>query len=188
MLDYYVIERANNNNHPLLEWEQESIRSDKPTQITEPLQLRLGKPIPRKPQMVDYHSMPEPVIGKKIKDVLEPFNLHGVQLLPARVTGKDAVYDYWLLHVFNRIACVDRKNSVLSIDDDDGGIIDIKKLALDEKVLKEIPEEKRLVFVLAESTSTYLFHAKIKDAIMKVQPEGVRFIKSSEWGSGTAFT
>ena len=56
---------------------------------------------------------------------------------------------------------------MLSIDEDDGDILDIKTLVLDEDILSDIPLERRLIFVLAESTSTYLFHQSIKDADRK---------------------
>ncbi len=76
---------------------------------------------------------------------------------------------------------------MLSIDEDDGDILDIKTLVLDEDILSDIPLERRLIFVLAESTSTYLFHQSIKDAIMAIKPEGLQFFRADQWGSSAVF-
>jgi len=189
--DYYVIKRGGSNNYPLLEWDQSSGMFDKgkPVTVTPPIKLRLGAPVPDKPEMVDYHSLPEPVVGERIKNILEPMTLYGTQLIPARIPVEDNVYDYWLLHVFNEIACIDREKSILEIDEDDGDVLDIEQLALDEKVLQEIPLDKRLIFVLKESTSTYLFHRSVKEAIMALEPapQGVQFFRADQWGSAAVF-
>ena len=109
----------------------------------------------------------------------------GVQLNPEHVSAGNDIYDYWLLHVINRVACDGREKLSLSIDEDD--ILDIKSLVLDEKILGDIPLENRLVFVLAEYTSTYLFHQSIKDAIMAIKPEALQFIQATQWGSSVVF-
>ena len=189
--DYFVIESGGSNNYPLLEWDQKAgmFRKGKPVTVTEPIKLRLGAPVPAQPEMVDYHELPEPVVGKRIKNLLEPMDIFGIQLIPARIPVENEIYNYWLLHVFNEIICVDREKSILEIDEDDGGILDIAQLVLDEKILQEIPLEKRLIFVLRESTSTYLFHRSIKDAIMALDPapKGVQFFCANVWGSGAVF-
>jgi len=190
-MEYFVIESENNNNYPLLEWDDDQedtpFRKSKPVSVTEPIKLCLGEPVPKHPIMVDFHELPKPVVGERIKNVLEPLNIGGIQLIPAHVLAGNDIYDYWLLHVFNRIACVDREKSILSIDEDDGDILDIKSLVLDEKILGDIPLENRLVFVLAEYTSTYLFHQSIKDAIMAIKPEGLQFFQANQWGSSVVF-
>lgn len=190
--EYYVIGRANNNNHPLLGWGQSSLpfNKGKPVQVTEPIKLVLGPPIPDHPVMADYHSLPRPVIGKKIKDVLEPLNIDGIQLVPAKVDARDkglGVLDYWLVHVFNEIECMDKDKSI-STYDSLGDASDIKKLVLSETELNPIPLDMRLIFRLAECSPTHLFHQSIVDKILAVKPEGVRFIRVDQWSHGSSFT
>jgi len=188
--DYYIIERGGSSNYPLLEWEQKSgvFRKGKPVTVAEPIKLRLGAPVPDNPEMVDYHSLPKPVIGKRIKNILEPMNIYGSQLIPARIPVDDKVYNYWLLHVFNRIECMDRDKSI-STYSNLGDASDIKSLVLDEIILEDIPLENRLIFVLRESTSTYLFHHSVKDDIMALEPppEGIQFFRVDQWGSMAVF-
>jgi hypothetical protein len=155
--------------------------------ITEPLKLRLGAPVPRSPVMVDYHSLPDPVIATRLKEALELLKLHGVQLLPADVTVKsDDVRRYWLLRIHNEIACMDPQRSVCTYFDN-GSVLGIDKLVLDEQVLREIPLEQRLVFCLAESSSVSLFHQSIVDLMLALKPEGLRFIRVDQWNDGAGF-
>ncbi len=188
--DYFVIERGGSNNYPLLEWDQNAgpFRKGKPVTVTEPIKLRLGAPVPAHPEMVDYHSLPRPVVGERIKNLLEPMNIDGIQLIPARIPVEGRMHDYWLLHVFNEISCLDRDKSKCAYSKR-GRVIDIKDLVLDEAVLQAIPLEKRLIFVLGESTSTYLFHRSIKDAIMALEPapKGLQFFCADVWGSDAVF-
>ncbi len=188
--EYYVIERAGGSEYPLLAWNQKSgaFYKSKPVPVTEPIKLRLGAPVPSSPVMADYHSLPEPVIGYKIVDVLDPLSIDGIQLVPADVEMPDGEkLRYWLIHVFNEIACVDLNKSICTIDEDDGDIMDIEHLVLDEQILSDIPLEKRLIFVLEESVSTYLFHESIMKAIMGVEPVGCRFFRVASWNDSAGF-
>ena len=190
MSEYYIIMRANNNNHPLLGWRQESgmFYRDEPVEIDEPVRLGIGKPVPKNPVMADYHSLPESVVSEKIKNVLEPMNIEGIQLVPAVVEGvkKGESYDYWLLHIYSCISCMDREKSTYKISKS-GTSISIEKLVVDEAVMKEIPLEKRLVFELEEGASLFLVHKSVRDAVMAVNPVGVEFIDVDEWGIGSSF-
>lgn len=188
--DYFVVMRAGPSSYPLLEWDEfgPNLSRPAPVQLTRPVQLRLGKPVPRNPIMVDYHSLPRPVVSERLKDVLEALDLHGLQCIPADVKVKpDDVRHYWLLHVYNKIACIDRQRSALAIDEDDGGVLGIDKLVLDEAVLREIPMERRLVFRLAEATSTHLFHHTVVERMLAIQPEGVRFVRVDRWNDSAGF-
>ena len=125
-----------------------------------------------------------------MRDVLEALNLRGVQLVPAdvRVTGAD-VRRYWLVHAYQRFACVDREHSRLHVDEDDGDILGIQRLVLDSKAIEEFPKESRLVFRIAESPSVHLFHRTVVDRVMSLTPppEGLRFIPASDWSDSTGF-
>jgi hypothetical protein len=139
--------------------------------------------------MVDHHSLPKPVLSLRLKNVLESLRLFRVQLVPADVRVNDTVLHYWLLHVHNEIACVDRTRSVMSIDDEDGGILGIDSLALDERVLAEIPLEERLVFLLAEAPSVCVVHRSVVDQVMALtpEPEGLCFIPANAWNDSAGF-
>jgi len=189
--EYYVIERAGGSEYPLLEWNQRSItyNKGKPVPLTDPIKLRLGAPVPDNPVMVDYHSLPRPVIGQKIVDALDPLSVDGIQLVPADVEMPDGGnLRYWLIHVYNRIACVDRMLSKAKFSDVlPGRATTIDHLVLDEKILSDIPLEKRLIFVLEESVSTYLFHESIMKAVMEVEPVGCRFFRVAGWNDSAGF-
>jgi len=195
--EYFVIESGGSNNYPLLEWADgedlygplaRSAAKGVPLPIDRSLKLRLGAPVPAKPEMVDYHELPEPVVGERIKNLLEAMAIYGTQLIPANIPVEDEIYHYWLLHVFNEISCLDKDKSICAYSKR-GRVIDIKKLVLDENILQEIPLEKRLIFVLRESTSTYLFHRSIKEAIMSLDPapKGIQFFCADSWGSDAVF-
>lgn len=189
--EYFVLESAASNDYPMLAWDEYLAtfggpRPFKP--IGRPVKLRLGRPIPKKPVMVDFHEASEPVFSPRMKEALEPLDLHGVQFVLADVQVKpDDVRPYWVMHVYNWIVCVDRTRSVLSIDTDDGGVLGVRKLVLDEQVLSEIPLERRLVFCPKETTSTHVFHQSIVEKVLALQPEGLRFIPVNRWNDSAAF-
>lgn len=193
--EYYIIGRVNNDNYPLFSWDQS--RGDyglgRPVEYKEPIKLRLGEPISPNFEWVDYHSFPtSPVVSEIIANALSPMDIYGIQLVPAKVRNpKDKspfaeVKDYWFMHVWNRIACLDKTNSELEFYDD-GTIFGIEKLVLDEKTLGLFELRKRLIFELTEDTSVLLIHQTIKDAIESVNPTGCRFFKASDWRSDIVF-
>ncbi|HYO60235.1 imm11 family protein [Archangium sp.] len=188
-LDYFVLERAGPSNYPLLEWDALywGFGKPQPVAIKEPVRLRLGDPVPRKPVMVDHHSLPEPVISTRLKEVLEPLELFGVQFVPADVKVREGeVLRYWLVHVYNEISCLDRQQAKFTTLPS-GRIFDFDRLVLDEKVLGEIPLERRRVFILAEWRSAYLFHRSIVEKVLALQPEGLRFFRVDEWSDSAGF-
>jgi hypothetical protein len=93
--------------------------------------------------MVDYYSLPRPVVAPRIRDALELLGLDGVQWVPADVSVRPGdVRRYWLLHVYRELACIDREHSQLDVDEDDGAVLGIEKLVLDEQTLQEVPLER----------------------------------------------
>ncbi len=193
--EYYIIERENNDNYPSFSWDQS--RGDyglgQPVE-KEPINLRLGEPISPNFEWVDYHSLPtSPVVSKVIADILEPMDIYGIQLVPAKVRNpKDKspfaeVKDYWFIHVWNRIACLDKENSEIRTNKAGTRIFAIDKLVLNEKTLNVFELRKRLIFELTEDTSVLLIHQTIKDAIESVHPKGCRFFKADDWRSDIVF-
>ncbi|MEM9101625.1 MAG: DUF1629 domain-containing protein [Pseudomonadota bacterium] len=192
--EYYVMGRENNDNHPLFSWDQNSGKFGlgKPIETQEPVKLRLGEPISPNFQWVDFHKLPDPVFSKRIMDVLAPMHLYGTQLIPAKVRNPnggpfDEPRDYWFMHVWNRIACLDKERSKIRTNSRGNRIFAIDKLFLNEKTLEHVELKQRLVFELAEKLSVLLVHESVKDAILSVNPVGCRFFKASEWNTAIVF-
>lgn len=192
--EYYIHLSVNDDNHPLIEGQDDEARMGEfhgieidLTQFDgDPLRLRLGKPVPKKPEMVDFHTEPHPVVSAKIRDVIEPLGLFRVQFVPATVVVKKRAYPYWVVNNYNRIACVDEKRSVVQFDSAHV-LLSITKLVLDDEVLSKIPLERRLYFVLKEDVSLSLMHRTVMDAVMATKPVGIRFVATSELNDASLF-
>lgn len=188
--DYFVLGRARSQHHPLLAWDQSSLafRKGTPVPITEPIKLTLGEPVPPQPVMVDHHSLPQPVVSPRLKNVLEQMQLHGVQLVPADVRAGDIVLRYWLLHFWHRIGCMDRERSQFTLSPSGRVLLSLDRLVLDENVLGDVPLPKRLAFRLA-GAGVHLVHRAVVDRVMGLTPppEGLRFIPVPEWNDSAGF-
>lgn len=188
--EYYRVNRSKDNTIPLLEVEDncpEYLNLNTPIENPKLMLFRFGKPVPKKPLMADYHSSPNSVISKKIYDVLSPRKIEGIQLLPARIRGKgkDVFNDYWAIHIFNKIKCIDIRKSDCEIRE--FSIANVHSIVLDTKVLENIPLEKRLIFRLKESFSYQLFHVSIVEAILESEPVGIRFTNIENWNEKSFF-
>ena len=88
-MDYFVVTRAGSDRFPLLEWDEDgsAFYRGEPVAVTEPVKLRLGAPVPPDPVMVDYHSLPRPVVSTRVRDALEDLKLHGVRPDPSPHTA-----------------------------------------------------------------------------------------------------
>lgn len=188
--EYFRIARAFDDAIPLLNtdtdcpnylYEQTAIENP------EPLLFQLGDPIPIKPKMGDYLSEPASVISKKIFDVLAPLNISTIQLLPARIRGKnDEIFsNYWAIHMLTEIKCVDASLSNCEIKR--VRLAKVKKIVLDKNILSAIPLPERLVFRLQEDSSFQLYHSSIVEKILAANPSGVRFVNIEEWNDSSFF-
>ncbi|MFY2562562.1 imm11 family protein [Corallococcus terminator] len=188
--EYFVLMRARSQHHPLLAWNQSgsAFRKARPVAVSEPVKLRLGEPVPEKPVMVDFHSLPAPVVSPRLKEVLEAADLRGVQFIPADVEVGDAVHRYWLVHMWRELRCVDREHSVFEDSETGLFMLLLDRLVLDEAVLREIPLEERLAFALEEHV-VQLFHRTVVERVLAMTPppEGLRFVPVAEWGDSSAF-
>ena len=188
--EYYNAFRVNDDSIPLLASDTGNPRylyENHFIKDPELMLFKLSKPIPKNPKMADYLMSDDAVISKKIFDVLEPLDIAGVQFLPARIKGKDdeVITDYWAVHAYNEIKCVDEKLSDCKIEI--SGLGYVKKIVLDKKILREIPLKERLIFRLKEDSAYVLFHASIVEKIMAVNPTGVKFTDIEKWNDGSYF-
>lgn len=191
--EYYVIDRENNDNYPLFAWDQvaDDFGLGVPAEFSAPVKLRLRDPIAPKFEWVDYHKLPDPVVSARLAKVINALNIYGIQLVPAVVRNPSAPYadlhEYFFIHVWNRIACLDKDNSEIESNRDGTRIFGIQKLVLDETILGSIGLPKRLVFELQEKTSVLIVHESVKRAIEAISVKGCRFFKASEWNSDIVF-
>lgn len=191
--EYYVIESETHKPYPLFSWDQSSgeFGLGRPIQSETPLKFRLGDPIPDKFELVDFHEAPQPVISFPLARILEKLDIYGIQLIPAKVRNpKDPfseLHDYCFVHVWNRISCLDKTQSIITTNKAGDIIWGIEKFVLDEQILAKFELRKRLIFELAENTSVLLMHQSIKDAIESISPKGIRFIPATQWNSDSTF-
>lgn len=192
--EYYLIDSDDTPSVPLLMPDKGQstmmlLRREPIEPLEIPMELCFNPPVPAKPRMVDFHELPSSVFSRKIYDILQPMNIYGLQLLPATIRGKkeERYNDYWVAYVYNRIACLDMEHSQYEISRVNGKVKNIIKFYLDNKKLTEIPLEKRLVFLLEEDMPKRIYHKSIVDAIMSVNPVGIRFYPIEEWYEGLQF-
>jgi len=188
--EYYRVHRKNDNTIPLLDSDEDCpiyLSQKEPIENPKLMLFQFGDPVPKNPRMADYHSSPHSVISKKIYDVLSPLDIYGIQLLPARIRGNDdeEFSNYWAIHIYNKIKCVDAALSDCVIKTI--RLFKVKKLVFDKQILGSIPLNKRLIFRLGEDSSYQIFHKSIVDSIMSVNPEGIKFTNIEDWTDGSFF-
>jgi len=191
--EYFILKRENNKNYPLLVAE-ENVDYEYCKDIIEnieniKIEYSLRKPIPKKPEFVDYHPSPKSIISEKIKEMLLDFKLEKVQFIPAIIYGKnDEIYDnYFYFHIYNYIEVLDKENSKYEWLETANVASPIEKLVLRKDVLYQIPLEKRLIFRLKENHTFEIFHKKVVDKILEINPSGLRFIKVEDWNISVPF-
>ena len=186
--EYYVLEPVNNNSYPMI---GASLRPRSQGRIVSgdySLNLYLDDPMPKKPEYVDFHTADStPVVSKNMKDFLEPLEVYGIQFLKG-TTGnviEELKLDYYLLHIYSRIVCIDRDKS--DIDVSEVRVSDVRSLVIDSEALLKIPEDQRLIFKVREYGVIQLFHKTIVDVIEAAGLKGLRFIPVKKWNDNAAF-
>jgi hypothetical protein len=187
--EYYVLEPDNNNSYPMIGASLRPHSQGRTVSGDYALNIYLDDPVPRKPEYVDFHtSGSTPVVSKKMKDILEPLEVYGIQFIKG--TKGDVIeelkLDYYLLHIYSNIACIDKDNSDIDLDDD-GDVTDVKSFSIDNDRLLKIAENQRLVFELDEYGVIQLFHKSIVDVIESAGLKGLRFIPVKKWNDNAAF-
>ena len=181
--EYYVLEKTKNNKQPLLKWSKHHgiFCKGKPVSIDECLAFENMFPELVRQDSTDFYFAPEPVIAARIKEFLLSKKIPDVQFLKAQIRiSPEIIYkDYYLLHLYKEIACLDKKKSKIKAVDELFFIIE--KIALDEKILELIPLKERLFLRLAEQPNIYLIHFSLKKEISTLNPQGVSFVSCAEW-------
>ncbi len=186
--EYYVLEPENNNNYPMIGASLRPHSQGEKLLGEYRLNIYLDDPIPKNPEYVDFHTADStPVVSKKMKDLLEPLELYGIQFLKG-IKGdviEELKLDYYLLHIYSRIVCIDKNES--DIDVSEVRVSDVRSLVIDSEALLKIPEEKRLIFKVREYGVIQLFHKSIVDVIESEGLKGLRFIPVKKWNDNAAF-
>jgi hypothetical protein len=193
--EYYYLERDGNPNFPLLgvesgEDSEEIIDAEEWIDREEAFRLCFGDPVPRKPKMADYHSLPESVVSEKIKLVFDELNIPYVQLFPSTIrnTKTDEVVEgYYFIKIFNQIKCMDREKSKWDAARwNPEVVVDIDKLVLNNEILDKIPLEERLVFAI-DNAAHELFHRSVVEKIMASNPTGLKPYPVCGWDPSAPF-
>lgn len=142
-------------------------------------------------------NVSEPYIGELLKApdflVFEEFPLllkgidaSGFDLIPVKVKSDNGFEDYYLIDFKEYISCFDKENS--EFDSITLSVHGLKKLVLDEEILKNTPEDKRQFFCLKESSDIKIASKEFVDHIKRVYKEvfdmdleGFKFIPVSEY-------
>jgi|TARA_R100001039_G_C1813492_1_gene84508 hypothetical protein len=187
---YFVVKSTSDS--PMFGWNQPSgdYGMGYPLMSTEPVKLKVSENAGPEPNWRDFHALDGAAISDRLKRVLEPLDLYGVEYVPADVETPSApsvqAPTYWFWHVWNEITCVDRAHSVLELSPR-GRIISIDKLVLDEPLLGRFERRKTLIFRLREKPSTLIVHRLLKEAIEQAGATGMRFFPAREWSSNAIF-
>ncbi|MDO6580248.1 hypothetical protein Q4491_02725 [Photobacterium sp. 2_MG-2023] len=134
----------------------------------------------------DYHETAEQLVSEKFRQVLQVFNLPGVDFYQTNiVSGSKTWTEHYYMHVWHHHRAINKGRSKI-----DGAYIDddfiLEYLSLDENFLDKIPLEERLVFRLEEDP-TFLFHETVVQALREANLTGLSFERVDEWSIGSAF-
>ena len=132
------------------------------------------------------------IVIDDIRNELKKYDIDGMQLYPAvYIDDHDKWHEnYWFLNFYQELDCWDRERSIYhrDIDVDPDSYAEVDKYYLDEKILDPIPEERRLMFRVGDTSMGHIFiHQKIVDFIIKNKFTGVRFFKVSDFKEGDQY-
>lgn len=187
--EYFVLEPENNNNYPLISASLRPKSQGERVVGDYSLKIYQRDPMPKNPEYVDFHtSGSTPVVSRKLKELLEPIDIYGIQFLKG--TKGDVIealeLDYYLLHIYCSIGCIEIDSSNVDLDED-GDVVDVKSFTIDSNTLMKVPEDQRMVFELDEYGTLQLFHKSIVEIIESAGLKGLRFIPVKEWNDNVAF-
>lgn len=194
--EYYVMSTDGADNHPYLTFGDTDcrpfMRKDPidSKSIELPLKIEFDDDDYPSYEMADLLNLDaQCAVSDKLKNILEREGAYGVQFFPVEIEAQDGeiILGHYAMHVWNRLAVVDRKNYKGHKPDKMGLIMDLVKFSLNEKLMEDTPLEQRKVIRMSESPDMLLVHQSIYDAIQAEGLIGISFWKVSEWDTGAAF-
>lgn len=188
--EYYVLYPDNNSNYPSIIAQLLPNSRARPVIGDYTLNILSDDPMPNNPEYVDYHTWGGvPVISPKFVEALKELDIYGIQNV--RGTDGDVIkelkLDYYLLHIYNFIICMDMKKSVYDFNERRQSVTSVEKFTLDSEKLSQIPLEKRLVFRMKEYGVYNMFHQSVVDHLNKFDLKGMRFIPVTSWNDNAHF-
>jgi hypothetical protein len=150
-------------------------------------QLALGLPVTEMPKRLtirDITPMPLPdvlgtstrysAVSARVREVLEKRSRANIQFVPVKLEGYPKE-SYWLPHVLDRLALVDRERSEVEWNPADPRFIKFNG----PMVLNDPPPGAPLYFRLFE-TAALIFDNELKEALQRVTPSAGHFILPSK--------
>jgi hypothetical protein len=188
---YYLALRNGKNNRlrftdkDLKDGLESELYARGPGNITKVVDLIFDVPVPRKPVYQDWYNDPRTAMTKKAADILKEVGQKDNQFFEANIVHKDETYpDHFIFKCNTRVKAMHEGRSIF---EKPSRIYFIDRLSLDETVLDEIEEDKRLIMLLAEKAWMVLYHEKVVKALEAAEVTGVRFVKVKDWNVGSAF-
>lgn len=182
---YYTMFSKDDQAYPLLRIADEDC--DKNGRILK-VHLEINTPAPRKPVLADFLYAPEDIVSKRIAEAMQQLGMDGIQFIPTELTlpKGEIIEDYICVVVDdNTYKALDEEKSEFTKDEDEDDedmvFYTIEKIALNRKVLGEIPLKKRLGFRLKEAPGYALYHQSVVDTIRALNPTGVWFQDIEEY-------
>jgi hypothetical protein len=131
----------------------------------------------------------------KIADIIKTFKIYGLKIEPTIWFGKQkkrtetffefdydsmaepepsAVHD--IMDMEKSVYKETKKVKTFRKEKYEFSVYDTEKFVIDEKKVKDIPLEKRLIFRLDQAPIRFVFHKSVVEAIMAANPTGIKFI------------
>ncbi|MCJ8314504.1 MAG: hypothetical protein HRU38_20465 [Saccharospirillaceae bacterium] len=150
-------------------------------------EINIAEPSPNNPEYVDLHTYDlEQSVSEKFVEAFDGFP--GIQFLQGThgEVIEELKLDYYYLHYLYSIKCMNFDASEVRLSKR-GRIMSYKKLVLDQEILNNIPEEKRLIFWLREDPMICIVHQKFVDVYNEAGLKGARFVPIEQYNEETAF-
>lgn len=192
--EYFIPMPMQDKNIPFFNWgknqDDTPFFKGEPVQNIKSIKLDFGEPKPKKPTIADYHPLPIPVISDKIKDIIDKLNVKNIQFVPVNFKYEQKLdNNYWLLYVNNLSwlsKLIDLEKSKIKLDDN-GKIIRVNKILLNDSEINKTPLEDRLIFKLKEHYIHTIMHKSVVNEIIKIKPYGVKFWSLNNWSRKAYF-
>jgi hypothetical protein len=130
------------------------------------------------------------LVNDELREEMKHFEIDYFQLYPSVIIDDEGEYheNFWLLHVYEKLDCLDFDRCVIDDYDPEARKHDVDKYYLSDSALSAIPEERRLIFRPEKAHMGYTFvHQKIVDIFNSQGVDSLRFIKVSDWEMGMQF-
>ncbi|WP_419812389.1 hypothetical protein [Bacterioplanoides sp.] len=167
------------------EEETDEIYAFGPVEIKNTLTMELAKPIPRKLALSDYHEAGQPVFSKKMADIVKDGFLGINQLFYAELVHKGITYpDFYVFKPNIELEIMHKGRSSFTYESE---MYFVDKLSLDENKLDKMEKEQRWIIEPKEEPGHILYHEELVEKFREAEVTGVRFVKVSNWNTGSAF-